>query len=85
MPAAWTSLIPEVSALQCRADSVGGALRWLTESYPVLAPRLLSPDGQLVSWTNIYLAQDNVRDLDGLDTILTGDVTLIALPAMAGG
>ncbi|MFJ4914651.1 NAD-dependent epimerase/dehydratase family protein [Streptomyces sp. NPDC088726] len=85
VPAAWTSLIPEVSALQCRADSVGGALRWLTESYPVLAPRLLSPDGQLVSWTNIYLAQDNVRDLDGLDTILTGDVTLIALPAMAGG
>ncbi|WUW19311.1 GDP-mannose 4,6-dehydratase [Streptomyces sp. NBC_01463] len=85
VPAAWTSLIPGASTLQCRADSVRTALQWLTQTHPVLAPRILSPDGHLVSWTNIYLAQDNVRHLDGLDTVLTGDVTLTALPAMAGG
>ncbi|MFJ2095493.1 NAD-dependent epimerase/dehydratase family protein [Streptomyces sp. NPDC087901] len=85
VPTAWRTLIPQGQVLQCRADSIGSALRWLTETYPVLAPRLLSPQGQLVPWTNVYIAQDNVRDLDGLHTGLRGEVTLTMLPAMAGG
>ncbi|MFE4055595.1 NAD-dependent epimerase/dehydratase family protein [Streptomyces sp. NPDC059096] len=85
VPSAWTTLLPGTPELHCRAASVGAALHWLTDTYPVLAPRLLSPQGQLVPWTNVYLDQDNVRDLNGMDTALTGEVTLTALPAMAGG
>ncbi|SEO89514.1 NAD-dependent epimerase/dehydratase family protein [Actinacidiphila rubida] len=87
VPSAWLSLIPESTPrpLRCRAGCVRDALRWLTSTYPVLAARLLSPSGELVPWTNLFLDQDNVRDLEGMDTVLSGDVVLVALPAMAGG
>ncbi|BDH10529.1 SDR family NAD(P)-dependent oxidoreductase [Streptomyces hygroscopicus] len=85
VPTAWQALIPDTSTLRCPAASVGAALNWLTTTYPVLAPRLVNKDGQLVSWTNVYLGESNVRELEGLNTALTGDVTLTILPAMAGG
>ncbi|MGW0667961.1 NAD-dependent epimerase/dehydratase family protein [Streptomyces sp. NPDC002746] len=85
VPSAWMALIPDGFELECRADSVRTALKWLTDGCPALAPRILSPAGELVPWTNVYLARDNIRHLDGLDTVLTGDVILTALPALAGG
>ncbi|MFC8538000.1 SDR family NAD(P)-dependent oxidoreductase [Streptomyces sp. NPDC057249] len=85
VPTAWRTLIPEGQPLACRADSVGMALKWLTDTYPVLAPRVLSPTGQLVPWTNVYIGDDSIRDLDGMATGLRGEVNLTLLPAMAGG
>lgn len=85
IPTAWRALIPHAPSLRCRADSVRDALTWLTGTYPELTTRLLSPQGQLVPWTNIYVGSDNVRDLDGLKTGLVGEVNLTVLPAMAGG
>ncbi|MFB8084953.1 NAD-dependent epimerase/dehydratase family protein [Streptomyces sp. NPDC055992] len=85
VPTAWRTLIPESQVLTCRADCVGMALKWLTDTYPVLAPRLLSPEGKLVPWTNVYIGDDSIRDLDGMATGLRGEVNLTLLPAMAGG
>lgn len=85
IPTAWLALISGSPQLRCQAATVGGALKWLTDTHPVLAPRLLSPGYELVPWTNIFLGDTNVRDLDGLDTPLTDAITLTVLPAMAGG
>jgi len=66
-------------------DDVGAVLRALAEQHPQTETQLFGPDGSLNRYVNVYLNDEDVRVLDGLDTpVGTGDV-LVILPAMAGG
>ena len=42
-------------------------------------------DGALNRYVNVYLNDEDVRVLDGLDTSVDPSDTLVILPAMAGG
>ena len=42
-------------------------------------------DGSLNRYVNVYLNDEDVRVLDGLDTAVGESDTLVILPAMAGG
>ncbi len=42
-------------------------------------------DGQLNRYVNVYLNDEDVRVLDGLETAVGAQDTLVILPAMAGG
>ena len=42
-------------------------------------------DGSLNRYVNVYLNDEDVRVLDGLDTSVGESDTLVILPAMAGG
>src|SRR5204862_2398140 len=65
--------------------TVGEALRALAERHPGIKDQLFSPEGGLNRYVNVYLNDEDVRVLDGLDTgVGEGDV-LVILPAMAGG
>lgn len=72
--------------LHADAADVAEALRELTRSYPRLQRHLFSEGGELRAYVNVYLNQDEVRDLpEGMRTPLRhGDVVLI-LPSVAGG
>ncbi|MEU4293712.1 MoaD/ThiS family protein [Kribbella sp. NPDC026596] len=52
---------------------------------PVLRRRLTDEQGGLRRHVNIYLGNDNIRDLNGLDTKLTDGDELLILPSVAGG
>ena len=52
---------------------------------PVLRRRLTDDQGALRRHVNIYLGNDNIRDLNGLDTKLTDGDELLILPSVAGG
>jgi molybdopterin converting factor small subunit len=52
---------------------------------PVLRRRLTDEQGALRRHVNIYLGNDNIRDLDGLQTKLTDGDELLILPSVAGG
>jgi len=65
--------------------SVGEVLRALAEQHPATEPQLFSGDGQLNRYVNVYLNDEDVRVLDGLDTAVAEGDTLQILPAMAGG
>ena len=65
--------------------SVGEALRELAERYPQTKDQLFSPEGDLNRYVNIYLNDEDVRVLDGLDTGASDTDTVVILPAMAGG
>lgn len=57
----------------------------LDARHPGLANRLLTEDGRLRRFINIYVNDDDVRAREALDCHLTdGDVVTI-IPAMAGG
>lgn len=65
--------------------TIGEVLASLQASYPGIAGQLLTEDGSLHRFVNVYLNDDDVRYLDKLETKVTdGDVVSI-LPAVAGG
>ncbi len=66
-------------------ESVGDILRDLAAVHPATQSQLFSPDGELNRYVNVYLNDEDVRVLDGLDTAVGDGDTLVILPAMAGG
>jgi sulfur-carrier protein len=72
----------EVSA---SGENVGDILRDLADSHPATADQLFAADGELNRYVNVYLNDEDVRVLDGLDTSVGDGDTLVILPAMAGG
>jgi molybdopterin converting factor small subunit len=65
--------------------TVGAALEALAERYPATREQLFSPEGDLNRYVNVYLNDEDVRVLDGLDTTASESDTVVILPAMAGG
>ena len=66
-------------------SNVGEVLRVLSERHPETARQIFQEDGQLNRYVNVYLNDEDVRVLDGLDTPVGEKDTLVILPAMAGG
>jgi sulfur-carrier protein len=71
--------------VQATGDNIGAVLQTLAERYPATQTQLFSADGQLNRYVNVYLNDEDVRVLDGLDTGVKESDTLVILPAMAGG
>ena len=65
--------------------TVGDALRALADRHPGTREQLFSPEGDLNRYVNVYLNDEDVRVLDGLDTSASDADTVVILPAMAGG
>ena len=66
-------------------DDVGAVLRALAEQHPETESQLFGPDGSLNRYVNVYLNDEDVRVLGGLDTSVGESDVLVILPAMAGG
>ena len=66
-------------------DSVGEVLRSLVAEHPQTEPQIFSSEGDLNRYVNVYLNDEDVRVLGGLDTPVGEGDTLVILPAMAGG
>lgn len=64
--------------------NVGAAIRDLVEQYPALEGHLFK-DGEMRAFVNVFLGQDNVKDLQGAETILEDGAMLRIIPSIAGG
>ncbi len=71
--------------LNADGSSVGEILRSVAEAHPDTRSQLFSPEGGLNRYVNVYLNDEDVRVLDGLETAVGEGDTLVILPAMAGG
>ncbi|HEY7942238.1 MAG TPA: ubiquitin-like small modifier protein 1 [Candidatus Limnocylindrales bacterium] len=65
--------------------TVGAVLEALVAQHPALRGQLLSADGDLHRFVNVYLNDQDVRYLEALATPVTERDTITILPAMAGG
>ena len=72
----------EVSA---DGETVGAVLTELADRHPDTKGQLFGTEGDLNRYVNVYLNDEDVRVLDGLDTGVGASDTLVILPAMAGG
>jgi sulfur-carrier protein len=73
------------SAVEVDGADVGAVLRALAAQHPGTEKQLFGEGGELNRYVNIYLNDEDVRVLDGLDTAVSSDDTVVILPAMAGG
>ena len=71
--------------VQADGASVGEVLRSLTDAHPSTASQIFGEGGDLNRYVNVYLNDEDVRVLDGLETAVTERDSLVILPAMAGG
>jgi sulfur-carrier protein len=73
------------SEVAASGATVGDALRDLAEAHPATREQLFTPEGELNRYVNVYVNDEDVRVLDGLDTAVGDADTVVILPAMAGG
>ena len=73
------------SEVLAEGATVGEVLRALTARHPDTEGQLFGADGDLNRYVNVYLNDEDVRVLDGLDTAISDSDTVVILPAMAGG
>jgi molybdopterin synthase sulfur carrier subunit len=70
--------------VEASGASVRELLEDLTSRFPALRDRIWE-DGQVADFVNVYLNGEDIRTLDGVDTPVHDNATVILLPAMAGG
>ena len=73
------------SELEVTAATAGGALDQLTSAFPELRRHLFTEQNVLRSFVNVYVGDEDIRHLDGVDTALKDGETIMIVPAIAGG
>ena len=71
--------------VEASGGNVGEVLRALASQHPTTESQLFSEDGELNRYVNVYLNDEDVRVLQGLETSVSDSDTIVILPAMAGG
>ena len=67
------------------ATCPGGAGRACSTAIGELRARIADDDGSLRRFVNVYLAGEDIRFLDGVDTAVADGAEVTILPAVAGG
>jgi molybdopterin converting factor small subunit len=73
------------AVVKAEGETVGEVLAWLEGTYPGLAGQLRTPEGAQHKFVNVYVDDDDIRYLDGLDTKVGDGSEISILPAVAGG
>ena len=66
-------------------STVGEVLKGLDAAHPGFGERLFDDSGALRRFVNVFLDDEDVRFLEGLETPVAGTQTLSIVPAVAGG
>ncbi len=71
--------------VQVQASTIREAIERLEEAYPGFKERLIDEQGEVRRFVNLYLNDEDIRFLKGLDTELKDGDVLSIVPAIAGG
>ncbi len=85
VPPVFRTMTGGTSQVSVEGDTVGGVLDALEAAHPGFKAKLLDGDGKLVRYVNLFVDDDDVRFLDGLDTAVPAGGTLSIMQAVAGG
>jgi molybdopterin converting factor small subunit len=73
------------SELSVSGATAAEALAELVSQYPAIQPQLFKEDGELRMFVNLFKGEENIKDLQGLQTPLGEGDRLMILPSIAGG
>jgi molybdopterin converting factor small subunit len=85
IPTPLHSYVDGKSDIPVEGRTVADAMEDLLTQYPAMRPHLTNSRGELRPFVNLFLGENNIRDLQGLDTPLSDDDRLLLIPSIAGG
>jgi sulfur-carrier protein adenylyltransferase/sulfurtransferase len=85
IPAALRDYTDGRSELPVAGETVAAALTRLSATFPQLRRHIYTERGELRSYVNVFVNEDDVRTLAGLSTPVGDGDTLMIVPSIAGG
>lgn len=85
IPTQLRSLTGGEEQVSSSAGTVRAMIDELDKNHPGMRDRLLNDKGTVQRFVNIYVGEEDIRFLDGLDTKLDSGVEVSIVPAIAGG
>ena len=73
------------SELTLDGATVGEVIKSLSDEYPETKKVLFGGDGKLRDFVNVFVGENNIRDLNGYDTPVNDGDEVMLIPAIAGG
>jgi MoaD family protein len=73
------------SSVELEPGTVSNLIEQLEQRYPGMGEQILTPEGDLHRFINIYVNDEDARYLEKLDTKVTDGDTVSLLPSVAGG
>lgn len=85
VPTTLRTLTGGESEVAVEGDTVGAVLTALDAAHPGFKDKIFDDEGKLRRFVNVFVADDDVRFMDGLDTAVPDGETVSIIPAVAGG
>ena len=85
IPTTLRPLSGGASTVSVEGATLADVLKNLNAAHPGFSDRLLDSAGNLHKFVNVFVADDDVRYMDGLNTAVPVGSTVSIIPAVAGG
>lgn len=85
IPTTMRPLSGGAKQVEVSSGSLAEVIEALEAAHPGFRDRLLDDDGGLRKFVNIFVDDDDVRFLEGLETKVGDGITVSIIPAVAGG
>jgi molybdopterin converting factor small subunit len=85
IPTQLRELSGGASEVKADGGTVAAVLADLDAAHPGFSARLFDEGGQLRRFVNVFVADEDIRFLDGVQTPVADGQTLSIVPAVAGG
>jgi molybdopterin converting factor small subunit len=85
IPTQLRELSGGASEVTADGDTVASVLAGLEAAHPGFTERLFDEGGQLRRFVNVFVADEDIRFLDGVETPVAEGQTVSIVPAVAGG
>jgi molybdopterin synthase sulfur carrier subunit len=85
IPSQLRPLAGGASEVDLEGDTVADVLKALDAAHPGFNDRLFDEAGKLRRFVNVFVADEDVRFLQGLETPVADGTTVSIVPAVAGG
>lgn len=85
IPTILRTYTEDSSQVTAEGSTLAEVLDSLESTYPGLKARVVDEDGKLRRFVNIYVAEEDVRFAQGLDTTTPDGTQISIIPAVAGG
>ena len=73
------------SEVNVNGSNISDALIDLTAQYPALKPHLFNEGGELRPFVNLFVGENNIKDLQGVNTPIRDGEKIMLIPSIAGG
>ncbi|MGB3051852.1 MAG: MoaD/ThiS family protein [Polyangiales bacterium] len=85
IPTALRPFTSGAAEITVDADTLGHALSTIERRHPGLTARILTPEGDIRPFVNLFVGENSARFMDGLNTPVGDGAIISIIPAVAGG